>query len=310
MLLAGCGVYLEPVDYREEMRKLVMGISEYAGQQSQSFFIVPQNGLELATDSGDSTGLLRYDYLGVIDAVGCEDLLFGYEGDNLQTPMDETFYMKALCDLFKENGVAVLVTDYCVTESRMDYSYATNNEYGYISFAADQRELTTIPTYPMDPYNRNFDDILTPADARNFLYLINTENFSTKEDFIDGVSATDFDMVIMDLFHEGEPFTATEIESLKHKWNGGRRLVLCYMSIGEAEDYRYYWDSGWETDRPSWIEAENDGWEGNYLVRYWESAWQEILYGNDGSYLRKVIDAGFDGAYLDIIDAFEYFEGL
>jgi len=45
-------------------------------------------------------------------------------------------------------------------------------------------------------------------------------------------------------------------------------------------------------------------------VRYWVAAWQDIVYGNDNSYLKKIRDAGFDGVYLDIIDAFEYFENL
>jgi len=34
----------------------------------------------------------------------------------------------------------------------------------------------------------------------------------------------------------------------------------------------------------------------------------QIIYGNNNSYLKKILDAGFDGVYLDIIDAFEYFE--
>ena len=34
----------------------------------------------------------------------------------------------------------------------------------------------------------------------------------------------------------------------------------------------------------------------------------QIIYGNNNSYLEKILDAGFDGVYLDIIDAFEYFE--
>ena len=80
------------------------------------------------------------------------------------------------------------------------------------------------------------------------------------------------------------------------------------MSIGEAEDYRYYWQADWSTNPPSWIEEENPDWEGNYIVKYWEQEWQDIIYGNDNSYLKKIVDAGFDGVYLDIIDAFEYFE--
>ena len=44
----------------------------------------------------------------------------------------------------------------------------------------------------------------------------------------------------MDLFRLEKTYTAAEILELKTKHNGGKRLVICYMSIGEAEDYRYY----------------------------------------------------------------------
>jgi cysteinyl-tRNA synthetase len=80
------------------------------------------------------------------------------------------------------------------------------------------------------------------------------------------------------------------------------------LSIGEAEDYRYYWQTDWRTGNPSWIAEENPDWEGNYKVKYWEPEWQDIIYGNNNSYLIRILGAGFDGVYLDIIDAFEYFE--
>lgn len=95
---------------------------------------------------------------------------------------------------------------------------------------------------------------------------------------------------------------------MKNKLNGGKRLVLSYMSIGEAEDYRFYWQEKWNSDQPSWMEGENPDWEGNFKVRYWEEEWQSIIFGSHESYLGKILDAGFDGVYLDIIDAYEYFE--
>ena len=113
----------------------------------------------------------------------------------------------------------------------------------------------------------------------------------------------------MDIFdRDGVAFTASEINQLKSKANGGKRLVICYMSIGEAEDYRYYWESGWKVGNPSFLDKENPNWKGNFKVRYWDKDWQKIIYGNNSSYLKKILDAGFDGVYLDIIDAFEYFE--
>ncbi|MGP1532348.1 MAG: endo alpha-1,4 polygalactosaminidase, partial [Treponema sp.] len=76
----------------------------------------------------------------------------------------------------------------------------------------------------------------------------------------------------------------------------------------EAEDYRYYWEKQWKHRRPSWLDKENSEWKGNYKVKYWDAEWKSIIFGSDGAYLDRILAAGFDGVYLDIIDAFEYFE--
>jgi cysteinyl-tRNA synthetase len=59
---------------------------------------------------------------------------------------------------------------------------------------------------------------------------------------------------------------------------------------------------------PSWLGPENPDWPGNHRVRYWKKKWQDIFLGNGDSYIRKIIDAGFEGVYLDLIDAFEFWE--
>nr|WP_314467395.1 hypothetical protein [uncultured Campylobacter sp.] len=43
-------------------------------------------------------------------------------------------------------------------------------------------------------------------------------------------------------------------------------------------------------------------------MKYWNVDWQKIITENDESYQKKILDAGFDGVYLDIIDAFEHFK--
>ena len=296
------------IDYREEMRRFVIAISQYGKKFDKNFIVIPQNGLELITKDGSVSGELRRDYLRAISAVGAESLFYGYPGDDEPTPAGASEYMLKLCRLYAQNGVRVLVTDYCSAASDVDASYRRSKENGFISFAADKRDLTAVPKYPNAPYNANGKDIKTVADAENFLYLINSEKFSTKRQFIDALKNTDYDIIIMDLFHFEIAYTASEIRELKTKRNGGKRLVICYMSIGEAEDYRYYWNGGWKTDKPAWLAEENPHWKGNYVVKYWDADWQKIITGNDGSYQKKILDAGFDGVYLDIIDAFEYFE--
>ncbi len=299
---------LSNIDYRQEMRNLVMEIGDYSRSFDSDFIVIPQNGQELATNTGYADGTPQTTYLQSIDATGREDLFYGYTSDNETTPQAENEYLLGLCQICEQNNVEVLTIDYCSSHDKMDNSYTQNQNYGFISFAANDRNLNNIPDYPAQPFNENSSNITAISQAKNFLYLINSENYSAKQDFINAMLQTNYDALIMDLFHNEEAFTNTEIEQLKTKSNGGERLVICYMSIGEAEDYRYYWQSSWNNNKPSWLEPENPNWEGNYKVRYWEQDWKNIIYGNDNSYLKKITNAGFDGVYLDIIDAFDYFE--
>ena len=299
----------DEIYYKQEMREFVIGISQYAQSIHTDFIVIPQNGIELVTETGDETAEPSQEYLSAIDGHGQEDLFYGYDNDDEPTPTAETQYLQTFLNISKATGNTILVTDYCSTPANMDDSYALNYAAGYISFAADQRELNHIPIYPSPINNSNPDDNLVLEDVKNFLYLINAENYASKNDFIDAVTATNYDLLIMDLFfNDGTEFTQSEINQLRSKSNGGIRLLICYMSIGEAEDYRYYWQSEWDTNPPGWLDEENPSWEGNYKVKYWDSEWQAIIFGNDDSYLKKILDAGFDGVYLDIIDAFEHFE--
>lgn len=312
ILCLSCGddPEFEGVDFKEEMRIFVKEISTYAKDINHDFIIIPQNGQELITEDGEQDGKPAEEYLSAIDGQGREDLFYGYDKDDKETSGEDNSYMKAYLDVALLNDVVVLVTDYCSNHDNMDDSYMQNNENNYISFAADERELNSIPAYPSKPYNENSDSVGSLDEIQNFLYLINPENYSTKSEFINAVTATNYDLIIMDYFFNEEEFTEDEVDMLKNKANGGKRLVISYMSIGEAENYRFYWDEGWKKGDPEFIYDENPRWEGNYKVKYWDEGWKEIIFGESSSYLDKIIDKGFNGVYLDIIDAFEYFEEM
>jgi cysteinyl-tRNA synthetase, unknown class len=292
------------------MRKFVIGISDYAKATNPNFAIIPQNGIELITEDGTKNASLATDYLNAIDGNGQEDLFYGYDNDDMATPTETHDYITEFLQLSKNSGKKILAIDYCSTTSKMDNSYLQNNTLGFISFAADQRNLNTIPQHPSPIFHENANVITQLNQAENFLYLINAENYTTKSQFINAVIATNYDCLLMDLyFNDGTEFTPAEILQLKNKANGGKRIVLCYMSIGEAENYRYYWNSSWNgASKPTFLDTENPDWAGNFKVKYWNKDWQNIIYGTDASYTKKIINAGFDGVYLDIIDAFEYYE--
>jgi cysteinyl-tRNA synthetase len=297
-----------PSSYRQEMRDFVQALSAYAKAQHPGFLIVPQNGEALLTSNGAPGGTPSQDYLNAIDGQGREDVLYGYTADNVPTPAADRNAFIAMLDFAEAQGVEALVTDYCSTHSYMDDSYASNAARGYLSFAADSRELDRIPSYPAAPYQVNALSITNLAQAENMLYLLNAEPFASRAAYLSALDATNYDVFILDLFHDETALTAQEVAGLKTKANGGQRLLLAYMSIGEAEDYRYYWQMAWQPGSPSWLQAENPDWEGNYKVRYWDPGWQAIIFGSGNAYLNRILAAGFDGVYLDIIDAYEYFE--
>lgn len=298
----------EGIDYRGEMRSLVIDIAEYADTVADDFIVIPQNGNELLTLNGEPDGPSASGYLSAIDGVGREDLLYGYRRDDRPTPPGEREYMVGFLDRAEQEGIEVLVTDYCTTKDNVVDSYDTAATAGYISFAAE-RDLASIPAYPTRPYAENARDIRDLSNAKNFLYLLDPGGFADRHSFLNALAGTNYDVLIIDLFDEyGKALTATEVSALSVKENGGDRLVLAYMSIGEAEDYRYYWDTAWSSLPPSWLVEENPNWPGNYKVRYWDESWKALLYGVPQAYLDRILAAGFDGVYLDIIDAFEFFE--
>lgn len=293
------------MDYRQEMRNFVKEISSYSKSQNPNFIVIPQNGHELVFKED---GKLAKDYLDAIDGMGQEDLNFGYLGDNVATTDEIRNYIIQHLLAGQKNGKTVMVTDYAEGASNSEISESLNNRSGFISFVAEERDLTIIPENKSKLKHKNANDINSLDDAQNFLYLLNFEAFETKDMLISALQETDYDVFILDAFYHSKLFTPVDLDNIRFKKSGGKRLLISYMSIGEAEDYRFYWNSNWDPSTIAWIDAENPKWKGNFKVKYWNNDWKRIITGTKSSYLQRIIDAGFDGVYLDIIDAFWYFE--
>jgi cysteinyl-tRNA synthetase, unknown class len=129
----------------------------------------------------------------------------------------------------------------------------------------------------------------------------------------DQLARVGYDIIVIDYSRNGRPkqeLTQSELASLKVKPDGSKRTVLAYMSIGEAESYRYYWKWWWgdlwivpnPLTAPAWRGKLNGEWGGNFAVRYWDKDWQNIIVG-EGGYLDRIVKAGFDGVWLDKVDS-------
>ena len=127
---------------------------------------------------------------------------------------------------------------------------------------------------------------------------------------IASLALLDVDLVVVDYSADGSAdgaFTAADVARMRSRPKGRRKRVVAYLSIGEAESYRYYWRKVWQLKdkKPAWLDGENPDWDENYKVRYWDPGWQRIIFGAPHAYLDRIMAAGFDGVYLDIIDAYE-----
>ena len=127
----------------------------------------------------------------------------------------------------------------------------------------------------------------------------------------DTLAASPYDMLVIDYSRDGKAaraLTPEQVDKIRVKPDGERRIVLAYLSIGEAETYRYYWKWYWGwffgVFAPRWLGGENPEWPGNYGVRYWQEGWQKIIFGGEDGYLERIVKAGFDGVYLDRVDEY------
>ena len=229
------------IDFKQDMRDFVMHISQYAKNINPDFVIIPQNGVELITANGKTNGNLHQDYVNAIDGQAQEGLFFGYEDMNETTPQQTTAYLKSFLNKAQAENKGIFITDYCYSPQNILKSRDSIADNAYIGFTATRRELDIIP--PLSIPNENVQDITNLTDAENFLYLLNFHNFPDKNQLIQMLSQTNYDVLIIDMFFNGQDFTPQDLATLKVKANGSSRKVLAYISIGEAEDYRYYWNS-------------------------------------------------------------------
>lgn len=307
VLFQACSTDSVKPDYREEMRKFVIEISEHGESLKTGFIVVPQNGMQLLSSEDGGNGTVSTDYIAAIDGCGQEELFYGYDNQNnfFSQTHEEANVWLAQCRFAVAHNLTVLVTDYCSAPDLIADSYNRNDAEGFIGFAAESRELDVITT----AYHMNVFDIDSLPLAQNFLFMINPTQ-ATKEEYLAALEESMHDVLIIDAFYEGVALDTSDLNRLRNKPQGGRRLILSYISIGQAESYRWYWKPFWMASPPSFLIEEDPYWNANYYVKYWDPTWQHIITGDDqDSYVNRVVASGFDGVYLDLVNAFEYFEG-
>lgn len=141
------------------------------------------------------------------------------------------------------------------------------------------------------------------ADVVTWFYLLDTD---LDPDMVERIAASQYDLVVLDFIPsevDNVDYPMADVITCLHQ-SSHPKLVLAYIDIGEAESYRTYWQHYWHVGDPAWIVGgDPDGWEENYPVAFWYEEWRSIWLDKDG-YLQHIIDAGFDGVYLDWVEAY------
>lgn len=292
------------VDYRAEMKAFVAAIAAHARAGDSDFGVFPQNASELGEDSA---------YVDIVSGIGQEDIHYGYTGDAKPTPSDVTAEMETNLDRFVAGGKLVLTLDYPFkqknkppkfdrkTQQRVDAAYAASQAKGYVPYVA-VRELNALTFAPGHLPSANASP-LSWADVAEWAVQLQPARKQSRAQYLAALGASGYDLALIDYSFDGgadAEYTPEEIAALKAQLNG---KLLAYLSIGEAEDYRWYWNPSWRPGAPAWLGDENPDWKGNYKVHYWDPEWQAIIM----QYLDKIVAQGFDGVYLDLVDAYQYY---
>ncbi len=147
---------------------------------------------------------------------------------------------------------------------------------------------------------------------QSFAYVLQADQLApSRAEAVQKLVVCDRGLIVIDAaFSSDEDWTPADIATIRAGKSG--RRVVAYVSIGEAEDYRPYWKPEWDANKdgkpdataPKFLNTENPAWKGNYRVRYWLPEWQAVIL----QAVDRVVAQGFDGIYLDIVDAFEFYE--
>jgi len=62
----------------------------------------------------------------------------------------------------------------------------------------------------------------------------------------------------------------------------------------------------WKLHSLTWLKKKYDGYDDEIWVKFWKKEWQEIIYSGGDSYTQRILSSGFNGVYLDNVEAYYF----
>lgn len=291
---------------REEMRRLIVELSTYAHELRQEAIVMHTNGLDLGATQAPTQA-----YFQAIDGVITESLFFSYEnGKTISQPLAGTRDQLNKCGLYNERNKTVLAIEYKDPSAPLPQTTADERAAATLfeHFQAFTPVLLTADPLLKEltpPQNGTHPGKVSSLDdVRSFAYVINSGD-NTRQTMMDTLSSAPHDLFVLDHYAAWQaPYTPDDLHKLHMRADGSHRLLLGYISIGEAAKHFYYWKKEWNAFPPCWAAGSNTNW-GSVRARYWCPHWKRLMY----QYVQMLLSMGFDGIVMDTVDVYAAFEG-
>lgn len=161
-------------------------------------------------------------------------------------------------------------------------------------------QIPPVKTSPIKIVNPNPRDIvnkdLHEVDYNTVIPKVNNWAYVIKNPSLEELKKSNIDLIVVDTELKTRELTKDDVSSLKTKPNGTKRVVLAYLSLGMAEDYRSYWKDEWAKTAPVWLGQKHKIWKGNFYLK-------DVMAPEWTSIVAKLIDStmekGFDGIVVD-----------
>lgn len=310
------------INYRKDMRDLVIALSTYGKSRIPGFVILPHEGQYLLNKS-----LWEYNLDGYNDIrrskKHVDDPAFLSE-DIPENAADETTddkkYITAIDGIVVNNHychnapldsavsdfkLPVFSIEQCDSDAELDKAIADSFKEHRVIYPFRDTEQAFRKVKHQLIINENADNITQTSQAKNISFLLNDEEFDERYQLVEKVRDSNYDIIVVrPLFHHQTPFTADEVYAMKFKKNGAQRLVLAAYNLSEISTEDSLWQKDWKQKIPDWIAGKSLSSGNSYITKYWTEEWKSIA----GRRFKDLADTGYDGVFLTGVENHRYFE--
>lgn len=310
------------MNYRKDMRDLVTILSLYGKSRNHDFQVLVHEGQYLLDKSLWEYHLKSYnkirkssDYIDDFYFLSTEDPV---TEDDIPAVVDR--YIKQIDGIVVNNHycqqapLSGIITDLqipviSIEECSNDHALDKAIEESFLDKRAIYpflyRNQAFKKIYHQLIINENADNIHHIKDAQNVTFLIDDKNFIDSYQMLDDIRNSNYDIVIINpVFQYEHPFSKEEVDSMKFKKNGARRLILAMYNVSELADTDYLWNKQWNKELPDWLITQSFVTDNAYIAKYWTPEWKKIV----SKYYKSIVDSGYDGVFLTGLENHEYFE--